>query len=166
MDFSTEQPAWIIKHYFRSLSCNVTWHRFNEKFWERSLHNVTIMCVVHHFQKEHTLKRLEGSGRTCRVQTPEKEEEVKQAITANPRLSVRKIARMSNASTGTANITPCSLKLYPYRISVHQELKSPDYTCCVNFSPWFNHFMRQEVDVLDVFFMDEAWVHLSGYVNS
>ncbi len=151
MNFSTEQAAWIIKHYFRSLSCNVVRHRFNEKFGERSLHYVTIMWVVHRFQKEHALKRLEGSGRTCRVQTPENEEEVKQVITANPRLSAQKISRMSNATTGTANTILHSLKLYPYHISVHQELKPPDYTCRVNFCQWFNHFMRQGVDVSDVF---------------
>ncbi len=63
-----------------------------------------------------------------RVRTTEKEEEVKQVITANPRLSVRKIARMSNMSTGTGHATLRSLKLYPYGISMRQELKLPD-TC-------------------------------------
>ncbi len=117
MDFSTEQVAWIVEHYFHSLSSNVVRQRFNEKFGERSLNNAMIMRVVHRFQNEHTFKRLQGNGRMCSVRTPEKEEEVKQAITDNPRLFVRKIARMSNVSTGTAHITLRSLK--PFDHGVH-----------------------------------------------
>ncbi len=74
------------------------------------------MPVVHRFQNEHTLKRLEGSSCMCRVQTPEKEEEVKQAITAKPRFSEQKITQMSNVFTGTAHNTLHSLKLHLYRI--------------------------------------------------
>ncbi len=125
------------------------------------------MRLVRRFQNEHTLKRLEGSGWTCMVRTPEKEEQVKQAITANPCLSVQKIGRMPNVSTGTTHTTLRSLKLYPYRIPVHRKLKPSDYACCVNFCRWFNCSVQQRVDVLDdVFFTDKARVYLSGYVKS
>ncbi len=77
-----------------------------------------------------------------RVRQPEKEEQVKLAITAILHLSVRKIAWMASVSIGTAHTTLCSLKLYLYRISIHQELKPPDYAHPANFCQWFNHFMQ------------------------
>lgn len=50
-------------------------------------------------------------------------------------------------------------------MSVVQELLPPDFERRVEYCHWFNQNLRN--DILDVsFFSDEAWFHLSGYVNS
>jgi hypothetical protein len=48
------------------------------------------------------------------------------------------------------------------------ELKEPDKRKKKHqYCRWFAHFIRGGIDILDkVFYSDEAWFHLSGYVNS
>jgi hypothetical protein len=47
------------------------------------------------------------------------------------------------------------------------ELMQPDEEKRLEYCRWFTHFIRGGTDILDkVFFCDEAWSHLSGYVNS
>jgi hypothetical protein len=46
------------------------------------------------------------------------------------------------------------------------ELIPGDYAKRVNYCRWFKNLIRGNIDVLDqVFFTEEAWFHLSGYVN-
>jgi hypothetical protein len=59
-----------------------------------------------------------------------------------------------------------SLHMHPYKVSVVQQLHAPDYDKRMQYCRWFNEHLNND-DLLDVtFFTDEAWVHLSGYVNS
>jgi hypothetical protein len=58
------------------------------------------------------------------------------------------------------------LKLRPYREHVMHELKEPDEEEQLQYCRWFTHFIQGGTDILDkVFYSDEAWFHLSGYVN-
>jgi hypothetical protein len=52
-------------------------------------------------------------------------------------------------------------------MEVFHELISGDYAKRVNYCQWFKNLIHGNIGVLDqVFFTDEAWFHLSGYVNS
>jgi len=52
-------------------------------------------------------------------------------------------------------------------MQVFHELIPGDYAKRVNYRRWFKNLIRDNIGVLDqVFFTDEAWFHLSGYVNS
>jgi hypothetical protein len=58
------------------------------------------------------------------------------------------------------------LKFFPYRVRVVHELKPADYGKRENFCKWFLNFIEND-EILDItFFTDEAWFHLSGYINS
>jgi hypothetical protein len=47
------------------------------------------------------------------------------------------------------------------------ELREPDKDKLLQDRRWFTHFIRGGIDILDkVLCSDEAWFHLSGYVNS
>ncbi len=49
---------------------------------------------------------------------------------------------------------------------VRQELKPGDYAKHLTYCHWFNTFVHDGMHKMDrVFFSDEAWVHLDGYVN-
>lgn len=57
--------------------------------------------------------------------------------------------------------------LYPYRISMLHELTPPDYPRRVEFCQWFRNQFGENVGNMEtIFFSDEAWFHLSGYVNA
>jgi hypothetical protein len=60
------------------------------------------------------------------------------------------------------------LKLHPYWVSVEHQLKERDHQSRVDYGTWFQKFLVEEdEEILDLtFFTDEAWFHLSEYVNS
>ncbi|KAG1710408.1 hypothetical protein GQR58_002696 [Nymphon striatum] len=60
------------------------------------------------------------------------------------------------------------LKFFPYKVQVVQELKPQDTGARVHYYWWFEKFILQYGDkILDyTSFSDEAWFHLSGYMNS
>lgn len=56
--------------------------------------------------------------------------------------------------------------MFLYRVAVVQELRPPDFARRVEYCQWFLNNLNND-DVLDkTFFSDEAWFHLSGYLNS
>ncbi len=56
---------------------------------------------------------------------------------------------------------------FPYRISVLHKLKPEDYSPHYDYCDWFfNKFGRNVETMSTIFFSDETWFHLSGYVNS
>ncbi len=56
---------------------------------------------------------------------------------------------------------------YLYKITMLQELKPPDQDQRVAFCWWLLHFSRRIPKVLDqIYFLDEAWFHLLGYINA
>jgi hypothetical protein len=59
------------------------------------------------------------------------------------------------------------LKLHPYGVQACHELKEIDKEKRMRYCRWFRQFVRNGVDILENgFFFDDAWFHLSGYVNS
>lgn len=56
--------------------------------------------------------------------------------------------------------------MYPYKTTVIHQLYPHDFQQRINYCNWFNNNLQDD-NILDrVFFSDEAWFHLSGYVNS
>jgi hypothetical protein len=52
-------------------------------------------------------------------------------------------------------------------MQVFHELIPGDYAKSFNYCRWFKNLICGNIGVLDqVFFTDEAWFHLSGYINS
>jgi hypothetical protein len=58
------------------------------------------------------------------------------------------------------------LNLHPHKVSLVQELKPADYSRRVAYYNWFLNNMNDNKILELPFFSDEAWFHLSGYVNS
>jgi hypothetical protein len=60
-----------------------------------------------------------------------------------------------------------SLRLRPYQFGMVQKLHPPDYLQRIQFCNWYNNNLLDNVDQQDItFFSDEAWFHLSGFINS
>ena len=60
------------------------------------------------------------------------------------------------------------LKFFPYKVHVVHELKPQDSEKRVLFCRWFENFILEKGENIlnHTFFSDEAWFHLSGYMNS
>ena len=81
--------------------------------------------------------------------------------------SLRRFSQETNLPYSTCQRAAKKAKLRTYRVSCFQELLLMDHKKRVRFCLWIKDFLTQNPGILDVtFFTDEAWFHLSGYVNS
>jgi hypothetical protein len=87
----------------------------------------------------------------------------------NPSKSLRKMAQEKDIGLATARkAVREKFNLFPYKVRAVQELKPADHEKRKRYCEWFTNFIyTKTVDIVDVtFFTDEAWFHLSGYVNT
>ena len=95
--------------------------------------------------------------------------DISDSMLQSPSKSLRKLAQQHDIGLATAHkAVRRELKLFPYKIMAVQELKTTGHEKRLRYCRWFNRFIEENTaDVLDVtFFTDEAWFHLSGYINS
>lgn len=118
------------------------------------------------------------------VLTEDAVDDIRQRLVVSPNKSVRKLAaqtgiyvrfrecymfnicRIIGISRGSAHTAlKKKLRMHPYKIQVLQHLRVHDFEQRQNYCNWFNETL-QEDDLDRTFFSDEAWFHLSGYINS
>ena len=168
MVFSLEQRIFIVEFYFKTLSCNDVRNLFSNKYGTvNPPSNDTIWNVVRKFKETGSVKNRE-KNRTKSVLNEDCIQEIRDKIIDDPHTSIRKLSSQMNISYGsTRNALRKTLQYHPYKINVIQELKPADYPKRLNYSNWFLSFFERYKEILDlVFFSDEAYFHLSGYVNS
>jgi DNA-binding transcriptional MocR family regulator len=86
---------------------------------------------------------------------------------ASPRKSLRVLSQEIGLSRSTCQRAAKKAALHAYRFRVVQELKQQDYDKRMTYCHWFQTFIDENPGILDyTWFSDEAWLHLSGYVNS
>ncbi len=75
--------------------------------------------------------------------------------------------RSEGLSYGTTHRTVEALGLHPYTVCVVHKLLPLDYNRRVRYCQWLLNFVQTRPGMLNnVFYSDEAWFQLSGYVNS
>jgi hypothetical protein len=108
------------------------------------------------------------SGRPS-ILTEKKGLDISDRMLQSPKKSIRKLSQQVGVSCGMAHtaLKKC-LRLHPYKITAVHELKPGDSAKRVACCKWFLDFLDHEgEDILDAtFFTDEAYFHLSGYINS
>lgn len=121
-------------------------------------------CVTK-FRNVGTVSRKPGSG-APKKRTPEMIADVAARIQRSPKKSVRRLSQETDFSYGTCHkILKKDLHLYPYKITVVQELLPPDPVTRREYCQWFMNNLNNNNTLDLTFFSDEAWFHLSGYVN-
>lgn len=165
--FTLEQRAFIIEHYFRSLSYQNVINEFKRRFPHRDAPNKsTIKRIVDRFRNQHTVEDTPRSGRP-RALTEDERQEVVDRVVEEPGVSARCVAQETGHARETVRRTLREAGLHPYRITTFQELLPADYEKRNDFCDWFKTTIAADQENLPViFFSDEAWFHLSGYVNS
>ncbi len=169
MVLTVQERIFLVEHTFR---CNGQYteevrKRFEESFPNRDApHRNAVRSLITKFRETGSIHDADRSGRAI-VLTEEKVDAISEAMTNSPNKSLRRLSQEANISLGSAhNAVRKNLKLHPYKVTCYHELKEADYEKRVQYCRWFRQLIGDD-DVLNrTFFSDEAWFHLSGYVNS
>lgn len=91
---------------------------------------------------------------------------IRERINQSPKKSLTRLSQQAEVPRSTCHrILKNKLKMHPYKITVVQELLPRDFEARMNYCYWFqNTFDDRLLDF--TFYSDEAWFHLSGYINS
>lgn len=163
-----EQRIFIVQEYYsckRSISQVI--EAFAAKFGTKRLHASTITRTIHRFTTTGSILPRPRSGRPI-GRTPANIAKVNQLITADNRLSIRTIARRTKLKRWTVEqILKEDLKLHPYKVQVLHELKDSDFRARKEFcEKMLDRIDNEGLAVFDnMYFTDEAWFTLTGYVN-
>lgn len=153
--------------YVVTNSCREVRRRFLTEFPDvPAPHRDTVRKLVNKFRDTGSI--LDKKRRVKRrVLTEEKLDEVGERLEHTPKKSLRRLAQETGISKTSAWKATKLLKLKPYKVIVVQELQPRDYEIRVNFSNWILRNVNDRViDPHLIFFSDEAWFHLHGYVSS
>lgn len=179
MVFNTEQKTFMIQCYYRNGILNdgqwtypvqACLEQFQQKYPEMvfpaQVFFSTLRRTVQLFQQTGSVTRKKGSGRRT-VRDEEAVNNVEAIMENEPTTSLRHLSQQVGLSYGTCQkIMKKDLHCHPYKLQSAHELLPPDYARRVAYCHWFNENIRND-DVLDLtFFSDEAWFHVSGYINA
>jgi hypothetical protein len=88
-------------------------------------------------------------------------------LLASPRKSLCVLSQETRLSRSMCQRAAKKAGLHAHRFRVVQELKQLDYDKRMTYCRWFQTFIDENPGILDYTrFSDDAWFHLSCYVNS
>jgi hypothetical protein len=167
MGYSQQERVFILERYFASKSFIAVREAFHRVYPEKEVPNKT---TVHRL-----VKKLRETWSVCNrkhvrrrtVLTNDAVRVVHETLLRSPRKFLRRLSQECGTSKTSCHRATKQLKLLPSRFqSVHQ-LQERDKGARIQYCHWFRRFVREGINVLDnVFFSDEAWLHLNGYINS
>ena len=179
MVLTTEHKIYMIEAYFRTgVLVNGIWEysqrlslgNFREHFPAVAvLPDNFYACLtncVEVFRETGSVTHKKGAGRP-RVRTEEVIKDVRQRMEEEPTKPLKRLSQEIRHSYGTCQtIVKRDLNMHPYKMQSYQALLSADHPRRLAYCHWFvNNLMND--DLLNLtFFSDEAWFHLSGYINS
>jgi hypothetical protein len=167
--YSCIERAFILECYFKSKSYKKTQQTFSQRFPMASVpHKTTIKRLVSKFQSGRGVANIVRDPRQPKSLTEEKMAEVQGLVIDNHRLSLRRIGQQADLPHTTVHLALRKhLELHPYKVTVVHELLPADRDARLLFCEWLNEVVTHDPNFLSkVFFTDEAWFHLDGYVNS
>lgn len=94
--------------------------------------------------------------------------DVRQRMVNEPTKPLKHLSQEIGLSYGTCQkIVKKNLHMHPYKMQSHQAILPVDYPRRRAYCQWFANNLIEDDNLLNLsFFSDEAWFHLSGYVNS
>jgi hypothetical protein len=164
--YSLEERVFIVKIYWITGCIKNCQRKFVEQFGGRNPPSkCCIQLLVEKLETKGTLLDLHGRGR------PEMSEntvnDVANRLLASPRKSLHVLSQEIGLSRSTCQRAVKKAGLDAYRFRVVQELKQQDYDKLMTYCRWFQTFIDENPGILDyTWFSDEAWFHLSSFVNS
>ena len=141
---------------------------FQEKFGaERLPHRNCVSALLHKFKETGSVQDKSKTGRP-KVVTDTVLQNVTNKLQRSPRKSLRRLSHETRISLTSTHRAVHQLKFFPYKVHVVHELKPQYSEKRVLFCRWFENFILEKGENIlnHTFFSDEAWFHLSGYMNS
>jgi hypothetical protein len=179
MGYTVEQNTFIVISFYRnatkdengewSYSVQACKDEYLAKFPHLDVEEQSLMTHIRRI-----VDRFDKTGDVSKGKSSERPqvgedivEDLKQRMEQNPRTSLPRLSAQSGVPLSTCQkIMKKRINLHPYKVSLVQELKPADYPRRVAYCNWFLNHMNDNRTLDLSFFSDEAWFHLSGYVNS
>lgn len=129
----------------------------------------TIIKIFKKWNDRSAIRNLNkgNSGRKKTVRSDENIESVKQAVSGEPTMSVRKLAfGLDLKMTSVRTILSKDLKFIPYKLQSFQKLHPEDPPRRLNFCKRIKEMSSNgEIDIENVIFSDECHIYLHGMMN-
>ncbi len=123
-----------------------------------------IKWIIDRFENECSISDRPNSGQQC-ICTEQLKGTVEEKLSATPTTPSRRLAQNIRVSHTKTYRVMHSIT-YPYKFTVCQELKPTDVPRCLAFCKWLLCFAQRGQTKFNLFyFSDEAWFHVSGYIN-
>jgi hypothetical protein len=168
MSFSQEQRVFILEHYFASRSYARVADEFRWRYPDSAVpNNSTITRLIDGFRECGSVADRKRSGRPT-ILTEAKLADMEGMMQNSPSESLRRLSAQGGILYRSAQkATRKLLHVRAYHFSCVQELTELDKDKRIAYYRWFQSFVDNHgiVDLDRVFITDEAWFHLSGYVN-
>ncbi|PNF19552.1 hypothetical protein B7P43_G18247 [Cryptotermes secundus] len=163
MEYTVEQRVFLVRTYWVTGSIANTQLEFRRKFGVRKKPaKSTIQSLAQKLERAGTLLSERGKNRpeeTIAI--------VRDRLLQYPKKSLRRLSQDTGYSYSTCQRAAKKANLRPYKITSVQELGDVDKDKRVRYCLWFREFVQDNPRILDITrFSDEAWFHLSGYVNA
>lgn len=166
MQFSIQQRVFLVKTYWCTKSLIETQRAFRRQFNVRNIPTrATILSMVRKLETTGSL--LSETGKKRSVMSQECVNDVRERFVNSPKKSLRRLSQETGYSYGTCQRAAKKAGLRAYRVHVVHQLKEPDAEKRMRYCQWFQALLIATPDILSItWFTDEAWFHLSGYINT
>jgi inhibitor of nuclear factor kappa-B kinase subunit alpha len=167
MKYTLEQRIFLYDSYVKRKSYKSCKRRFLRKYpGVRVPASSTIFKLVKKVRSTGSVLDKKYSRQNA-VLTEEVLDEIGARLEHSPPKSLARLAQEVKVSTTTAWKATKILHLLPYKITQDQAIEEGDCQRRIHFCNWFLRAVHDGIlDPKLTFFTDEAWFHLSGYINA
>lgn len=166
--YTTEQRAQIVEIYFSNQrSIVLTQRAYRRQFNVRvAPSQSTINRLVANFRQQGAVRNLPGAGRLRTVHTFDNIQVVQESIREDPETSTRRRSTQLGLSRGSLQRILHTIRMFPYKIQLVQELKPTDYQQRLDYAIYFQQNAQENPNFIHNLVMsDEAHFQLNGFVN-
>jgi len=166
MVLTLKQRIFLVETFVKSNSFLTVKNEFQQKYDKDPPAKSTIQDLVKKWRSTGSVLNNK-KRRSKTVLTLNKLTEINNRLRNSPRKSLRRLSVQSGVSYTSTHRATKQLGLKAYKVSVQQQLLPADFNNRRIFCQWIrDEIFIGQIDPNLLFFSDEAWFHLSGYINS
>jgi transposase len=157
-----------IFNLYTNHSARQTAEMFNQRHPHRPrpLSHVTVLDIKKKFDETGSLENRYRSGRPSLVNNPNRIQQVRVFVNANPRTNLRVISDNVNLSRNTVFRILHNNEFHAYKAQMHQKVLPGDDVTRLDFCNRFNGILIQEPWIIDyILWTDESLFRVHGTFN-